>query len=249
MDGALDILTCGENPDARRLHAQSNALVESLARLALEDDVRIRRLVGLGELVTQLRALEPKARETSWVLQPHYAYDPEDPGVELTRSARARGVETQLVTRPSTVRTHPLLSSIFPQTLLGPCFLGAMVVDQRLAIVGGPDDLEGNRTAWFTNLPEIVEAVCDLWRATLPLCEPILQPGERAAADRAPARRRPAAVRGREGQGDRPAAAALPAHRRARGQRDPGRARGGQPHRGRAPDARPRRQRRHVRTS
>jgi DNA-binding CsgD family transcriptional regulator len=179
MDGVGDILTNGQSREVRALHAQSGELVEAVASRALEGDGdgRVRRLVGLAELVAQLRVIEPKATASSRVLQPRYAYDPEDPGVALTRDARARGIETQLITRPGTVRTHPLLASIFPRTLLGPCFLGAMVVDERLAIIGGPDDLEGNRTAWFTSLPELVDGVCDLWRATVPLCEPILPPG------------------------------------------------------------------------
>lgn len=179
MDGAFDIL-CGDNDDVRRLHAQTQELVEHVAAAHRADESgRVRRLVGLRELIGQLRVLEPSASRSSLVMQPSYAYDPEDPGVELSRTARDRGVPTRLITRPSTVRTHPLLSSIFPTTLLGPCFLRAMVVDDRAAIVGGPDDLEGNRTAWFTTLPSVVDTVRHLWEATVPLCRPILAPGEK----------------------------------------------------------------------
>jgi DNA-binding CsgD family transcriptional regulator len=112
------------------------------------------------------------------VFQPDYGYDPEDVGVPLTRKARARGVETELITRPATVATHPLLSSLFPTALLGPCFLRALVIDSRQAIVGGVDDAEGKRISWITDLPELVEAVNDLWHATGPLCTPVLAEGE-----------------------------------------------------------------------
>jgi DNA-binding CsgD family transcriptional regulator len=112
------------------------------------------------------------------VLQPRYSYDPEDPGVALTRAARERGVETELVTLPTTVEAHPLLSSIFPATLLGPVFLRGLVVDGRHAIVGGPADAVGRRVAWYTTMPAVVDDVIDLWRATVPLCRPILAPGE-----------------------------------------------------------------------
>lgn len=179
MEGALDILTCGDNDDVRRLRTQSQEIIDLLATRALEDCTRVRRVVGLQELVAQLRAIEPMATRSSRVLQPSYAYDPEDPGVQLTRSARLRGVETELITRPVTVRTHPLLSSIFPATMLGPCFLRAMMIDQKSVLVGGPDDLEGNRTSWFTTLPEAVDAVRDLWHATVPHCRPILAAGQK----------------------------------------------------------------------
>jgi DNA-binding CsgD family transcriptional regulator len=122
--------------------------------------------------------IQPTARESARVFQPDYGYDPEDRGVPLTRQARSRGVETELVTRPATVATHPLLSSIFPHTLLGPCFLRALVVDGRQAIVGGADDADGRRVSWITDIPDLVDAVNDLWDATLPLCTPILAEGE-----------------------------------------------------------------------
>lgn len=181
MDGSQDILTSGDGgDDVRRLRDQSAELGVRMDRLAREDDgTRVRLLVGWRDIVATLRTLEPSATKSSRVLQPQYSYDPEEPGIELTRSARARGVETELITRPATVEHHPLLSSIFPHTLIGPCFLRAVVVDERRALVGGPEDLDGNRTAWFTCLPEVVEEVTDLWRATVPLCRPILEPGQR----------------------------------------------------------------------
>ncbi len=179
MDRALETLIDGDGADVERLRAHSDDIVDAVIRTAREGDPRSRRVVGLGELVGVLRQLEPSATRSSRVLQPSYAYDPEDPGVRLTREARARGVVTRLITRPATVRTHPLLSSIFPETLLGPCFLRAMVIDERTALIGGPDDLDGNRVSYLTTAPELVDAVCDLWHATVPLCRPILEPGRR----------------------------------------------------------------------
>lgn len=124
-----------------------------------------------------MRRMEPSATHAAWVLQPRYFYDPEDPGVALTRAARDRGVETLLITRPATVRTHPLLPSIFPNTRLGPVFLRAMVVDGARVIVEGPDTADGDRTAWYTTRPEVLEAVLELWHDTYALSHPILPPG------------------------------------------------------------------------
>ncbi|MCW2819059.1 MAG: hypothetical protein JWR42_1846 [Marmoricola sp.] len=179
MDTALDPALGGEGADVHRIRSQSDDIVDVVSRAAREGHDRVRRVVGLQELVKVLRQLEPATSRSSRVIQPAYAYDPEDPGVRLTQDARHRGVVTRIITRPATVRTHPLLSSIFPETLLGPCFLRSMVVDGRTALVGGPDDVEGNRTSFLTTLPEVVEGLGDLWSATVPLCRPILEPGQR----------------------------------------------------------------------
>jgi DNA-binding CsgD family transcriptional regulator len=166
----------GEPPEVHHLRSCSREIVERLHKAA-EDEDRTRLLVGLPALVAELRRVEPTATRTSWVIQPQYSYDPEDPGIPLTRKAAARGVDTELITRPRTVLQHPLLSSIFPRTRLGPCFLRAMVVDGEMALVGAPDTIEGERALWATTLPEAVDAVTVLWHDTLPLCEPILPPG------------------------------------------------------------------------
>lgn len=165
-------------PRVAALRHRSSELVQDLAGAAAEPGSGVQHLVGLRALVFQLRRIAPSATSSSWVMQPDYSYDPEDPGVALGRAARLRGVETQLITRPATVRTHPLLSSIYPATLLGPVFLRALVIDGRQVIVGGPDDPTGLRTSWYTTVPEIVEAVVHIWQATLPLCEPILSAGQ-----------------------------------------------------------------------
>jgi DNA-binding CsgD family transcriptional regulator len=167
-----------EPSEVSALRSRSNEVLECLASVAVERPTAVQPLLGLQALVLQLRRIAPAASHSSWVLQPRYSYDPEDPGVALTRAARDRGVETELVTLPTTVETHPLLSSIFPTTLLGPVFLRGLVVDGRHAIVGGPADAVGRRVAWYTTMPTVVDAVVDLWRATVPMCRPILEPGE-----------------------------------------------------------------------
>jgi DNA-binding CsgD family transcriptional regulator len=168
-----------EPPEVSALRGRSTEVLECLASVAAERPQAVQPLLGVQALVLQLRRIAPAASHTSWVLQPRYSYDPEDPGVALTRAARLRGVETELVTLPTTVETHPLLSSIFPSTLLGPVFLRGLVVDGRHAIVGGPADAVGRRVAWYTTMPAVVDSVIELWKETLPLCRPILEPGEK----------------------------------------------------------------------
>ena len=169
----------GEPASIRRLRTASRDLVAAVEQLGASPGDKVRHLVGLPAIICELRRVEQSAATSSWVLQPRYSYDPEDPGVELAEKARERGVDTELVTRPASVRTHPLLSSIFPRTWVGPCFVGAMVVDERVALIAGEEDLEGNRTSWVTELPDVVDAAVALWHATLEECRPILPPGAR----------------------------------------------------------------------
>lgn len=162
------------------LRRESDAIRRRLAEEVTggtDADGGLQHLVGWHELVARLAELEPSAQRTVRVLQPVYHWDPEDPGVELTQAASDRGVQTVLITRAATVQTHPLLPSIFPATRLAPVFLRAMVVDEQRALIGGEDTIEGERTAWYTTRPTLVEALLELWEHTLPLSEPILPDG------------------------------------------------------------------------
>lgn len=160
------------------LRTRAVGLVELLAATAQERSGSVQRIVGLPAMVLQLRRIAPAATRSVWVMQPDYSYDPKEPGLPLARAVRERGVHPQLITSPSSVRTHPLLRSIYPSTLLGPTFLRALVIDGRQVMVGGPDDASGQRTTWYTTIPAVVEAVIDFWRATEALCTPILPLGQ-----------------------------------------------------------------------
>jgi DNA-binding CsgD family transcriptional regulator len=175
MEAWLRLQTPEESPQVLDLRARTADVLETLATTA--ERAGAVHLVGLPALVLQLRRIAPAATRSSIVMQPQYAYDPEDPGVSLTRAARARGVDTTLMTSLASVRNHPLLPSIFPTTLVGPVFLRALVIDGRQAIIGGPDSPSGERTSWYTTIPVVIEAVLEIWEATVPLCEPILPPG------------------------------------------------------------------------
>lgn len=159
------------------LRVRAAELVADLSATARQRGGAVQQLVGLPAMVLQMRRIAPAATQSVWVMQPDYAYDPEEPGIPLARAARLRGVHPLLITRPATVRTHPLLRSIYPTTLLGPAFLRAMVIDGRQVMVGGPDDATGRRTTWYTTIPEVVAGVIDLWDATASLCTPILPVG------------------------------------------------------------------------
>jgi DNA-binding CsgD family transcriptional regulator len=161
------------------LRKLTSGLRETLANAegTAPDGDDLRQLIGIHAMVAELRRLEPLAQRSLWILQPHYFYDPEDPGVELTYSTQARGITTLLVTRPATLDVHPLLPSIFPTTRVAPVFIGAMIVDEQLAMIAGEDTIEGVRTSWLTSRPDLLETVLDLWHRTMALSTQVLAPG------------------------------------------------------------------------
>ena len=176
--GVWEALGIDEPSEVTALRSRSDEVMQLMASVTADRPGALQPLVGPQALVLQLQRVALAATRTAWVMQPQYAYDPEEQGLALTRMARTRGVETELVTLPASVDTHPLLSSIFPSTLLGPVFLRGLVVDGRHAIVGGPTDAAGRRMAWYTTTREVVAAVIELWHETLPLCRPILESGQ-----------------------------------------------------------------------
>ena len=167
-----------EPAEVADLRARSDGVREMLASAARAGEPGDPRLVvGLPGLVAELKRIAPTTRRSAWVMQPRYFYDPEDPGVELSHRAAERGVQMVVAVPPSTVVTHPLLSSIFPETRLAPVFIRAMVVDEARMLVEGPDTADGQRTSWYTTRPDLVAAMLDVWRRTVALSSPILPPG------------------------------------------------------------------------
>ena len=166
----------GESPQVTRLRARHLEVVERLTG-ELAEARRSVPLVGLAVRNAELRRLAPRAQHTVRVMQTDYAFDPEDPGLDLSSGLATRGVSTELITRPTTPRTHPLLSSIYPGTLLGPVFVPCLVIDDHTALVAGPDDAFGNRVAWRTHVPEVIEELLDIWHETVPMTQRLLDHG------------------------------------------------------------------------
>ncbi|WP_246456456.1 helix-turn-helix transcriptional regulator [Nocardioides mesophilus] len=106
-------------------------------------------------------------------MQPQFAFDPSDPSFELDERSRARGLQMSMITTPETVRRHPLLSSAEPGVLVGPLFTQAMLIDDLLAVVGGPRDVDGAITAWTSTDPAVVGLVRRIWDHAESLATPI----------------------------------------------------------------------------
>ncbi|ROR90925.1 helix-turn-helix transcriptional regulator [Nocardioides aurantiacus] len=170
-----------EGPEILRLRQKAShvaALIDAPRSRASGCGATVKPLIGWVDIVAELRRLQPLATHTVRVLQPHYSYDPEEPGIDLVRQAQAREVDLRLITTPTTLTTHPLLTSIFPRTLIGPVLMRAVIVDARAAVIGVDPDAAGNRVAMSTHSPHVVAALLDLWRATVPHCRTALAPNE-----------------------------------------------------------------------
>lgn len=166
-----------ENPADPALVADLRSRSDAVRELLAAGGPELRHIVGWAQLVEHLTWIAPASERSAWVLQPRYFYDPEDPGVRISYAAQARGVQTLLVTRPFTVETHPLLSSIYPSTRLAPVFLRAMVIDEERVTVEGRDTDDGQRTSWYTTRSDIVGAVLEIWHRSIAISAPILPPG------------------------------------------------------------------------
>jgi len=136
-------------------------------------------LVGIGqtEVMETLSALELKTRRSVWNLNPWPSFDPEDLSYDLDARSRSRGVEIQMITPARTLRFNPLITSLSPGLLLGPVLFKCIVIDRQVAVIAGPDTVEGDTTAWLANGGEFLTLAVDLWRATRSEARPALAPG------------------------------------------------------------------------
>lgn len=171
-----------EQPSLTRLRELGRALDDAVAREVLESEGTSRRLrllgEGIAEITRGLARIEPKARRSVWNLQPQLLFDPEDPGFDSTDRSRERGLDLRGVTTPDSARRNPLLGSIYPEMWVGPVFTQAILVDDTLAVVGGPRAASGAVTAWTTVDPTLVGLLREIWQATLALAKPLLPDGE-----------------------------------------------------------------------
>ncbi|MFC7490767.1 MULTISPECIES: helix-turn-helix transcriptional regulator [unclassified Knoellia] len=140
--------------------------------------------VGQGEVMRGLATLEARTRRSVWNITPTLTFDPEDVAYSLGARSAARGVQLSMVVPPRTLRLHPLLTSFMPQVLLGPALSRTIVVDGRIAVIAGPDTVDGATTAWLASHGEFLESALRLWHATVAESRPALPAGTEPPLDR-----------------------------------------------------------------
>ncbi|EAP98186.1 putative regulatory protein [Janibacter sp. HTCC2649] len=133
--------------------------------------------VGQGDVMRRLAALEMRTRQTVRNLVPTLTFDPEDAAYELGERSMSRGVTLRLIVSPRTLRFHPLLTSFTPTALIGPVLFRTIIVDEHIAVIAGPDTVDGATTAWLATSGEFLESAVGLWHATVAESRPALPDG------------------------------------------------------------------------
>ncbi|MFC7485770.1 response regulator transcription factor [Knoellia pratensis] len=104
-------------------------------------------------------------------------FDPEDVSYSLDARSRDRGIDVQTITLPRTLRFNPLLTSLNTNVRIGPVLFKCIVVDGRMAVVAGPDTVDGYTTAWLASSGEFLERALAVWHATFAESRPALPEG------------------------------------------------------------------------
>lgn len=133
--------------------------------------------VGQSDVMSGLARLEPTTRRTVRSLLPNLSFDPEDPGYELNPRSTGRGIELQGITSVRALRLNPLYSSFSPWIRVGPVSVRMILVDDRLAVLEGPDTPAGETTAWLATSGDLLDQARELWAATWSESRPVLEPG------------------------------------------------------------------------
>jgi DNA-binding CsgD family transcriptional regulator len=134
--------------------------------------------VGQREVMSRLDALETRTRRAVWNSVPTLIFDPEDVSYQLDSRSVRRGIDVQTVTLPRALRFNPLLTSLNPHVEVGPVLLKSIIVDEVLAVIAGPDTVDGATTAWLATDGTFLEDAIAVWHATMAESRPALAPGE-----------------------------------------------------------------------
>ncbi|WP_353951638.1 helix-turn-helix transcriptional regulator [Knoellia sp. S7-12] len=133
--------------------------------------------VGQSEVMLRLTALEAKTRSTVWNTVPTLIFDPEDVAYALDARSRDRGIDVQTITPSRTLRFNPLLTSLTPDLRIGPVLFKCIIVDERVAVIAGPETVDGATTAWLASGGEFLTGALTLWHATVAESRPALPEG------------------------------------------------------------------------
>lgn len=164
--------------EAQRLALDLMGRMNEVARLGKRQPAGLSLLgVGQSDVVAGLAELERRTRRSVWNSVPTLTFDPEDTTYRLNARSRGRGVRVEMVTPARTVRFNPLLTSLVPGVRVGPVLFKSIIVDERLAVLAGPDTIDGSTTAWLASGGELLEAALTLWRTAFAESRRVLPEG------------------------------------------------------------------------
>lgn len=134
------------------------------------------QLLGRGEaaIATGLTRLESRTHRSVRNMQRRVPFNPRNGLLELNGRSERRGLRLELIVAPSALRSNPLLTSLHPTVRTAPVALPMLLLDDRLAVVPGPFDSNGDATAWLMGDAALLEQGRSLWFQTLALSTPSL---------------------------------------------------------------------------
>ncbi len=134
------------------------------------------QLLGRGEaaIATGLARLESRTQRSVRNMQRRVPFNPRNGLLELNDRSERRGLQLELIVAPSALRSNRLLTSLDPTVRIGPVALPMLLVDDRLAVVPGPFDSNGDATAWLMRDAALLEQGRSLWFQTSALSTPSL---------------------------------------------------------------------------
>ncbi len=129
------------------------------------------QLLGRGEaaIAAGLTRLESRTHRSVRNMQRRVPFDPGNGLLELNRRSERRGLRLELIVAPSALRSNPLLTSLHPTVRTAPVALPMLLLDDRVAVVPGPFDSNGDATAWLMRDEVLLEQGRSLWSRTLAL--------------------------------------------------------------------------------
>jgi len=175
-------LTAGAGLDLYAAAADLTQLVSGhvVGLLAGRPTPGFRRLgVGIDQIDKGLTALEPTAQRSVWTMHPILSYDPANEMRLLDDHTRRRGVDMRCITTERSLNLYPLLTSEIPHVRFGPARSQFILVDEAVAVVGGPHSEEGYPTAWLTTRTDVLTLVRGIWDLTWQLSHPGVPAGQK----------------------------------------------------------------------
>ena len=175
-------LTAGAGLDLYAAAADLTRLVSDhvVGLLAGRPTPGFRRLgVGIDQIDKGLTALEPTAQRSVWTMHPILSYDPANEMTLLDDHTRRRGVDMRCITTERSLNLYPLLTSEIPHVRFGPARSQFILVDEAVAVVGGPHSEEGYPTAWLTTRADVLTLVRGIWDLTWQLSHPGVPAGQK----------------------------------------------------------------------
>jgi len=125
-----------------------------------------------GEMAQAFDRLERRTSSSVWNMQFSVGFAPNDPVLPIDERSRKRGLELRMLVAPVARGFNPLLPCVQPEVRVGPVQLPLMVLDERVAVLGGPAAEAGEIELYLVTHAETVRRAVELYLLTEQHSEP-----------------------------------------------------------------------------